>query len=579
MNDSFAIENSRTPFVLIDSIAPFFLPYCDGSRQNWSKAPLHRLIRSGQVDPKEAEIITQGFRHYCHRARALGCTAITLDDLSHITLFDFYPYLLSRTVYSCQKLFANLIDIANAEGLEVFITTDIMFWNNYIEKESRGNDRSVRQLFAEAISRLFDTFPAISGVVVRIGETDGVEVNCQFKSQMWIKTPEQCNRWLRELLPLFESADKTLIFRTWGLGAFSIGDLIWNEQTERQIIAGIDSSALILSRKYGQADFFRYLDINERITTSSIRQIVEFQARREYEGFGEFPAYVGWQYESIRTAIQNNPTVFGISVWAQTGGWSHFDRLTLLKNGSLWNELNLVATVSLFTTEQTADEILDQFVRKQFPRKEWDSARSIIQLFDTLINQLWYFKPYAEQNLWFRRLRVPPLLWIFWDTILVNPAIRMVIRSFVGNPEELREVDKLLKTELKMIAKLTKNITVEKESLEQAHETFRLIFAIRGYYLGKMRHEKIAKRIDRYRVRYPNGFRIESDFAPFRLRWITETILFGLLLRKHSRYRLFDRFVLIPLTGWMFPLIKKYNFKRMPDLANRQAVGMELFFR
>jgi len=573
------LDTTKTPLILIDGIAPFFVPYRDGSRHNWSKSPLHRLVQSGQVDPSASIQILEAFREYCRKAKRIGCTAITVDDLAHLTLFDFYPYLVSRTVFSYQKFFAEILEIAQEEQLQLFVTTDIMFWNSYIETVSKQKDRSVMALFSESISRLFDTFPQVSGVVVRIGETDGVEVKSLFKSRMWIRTPRQGNRWLREILPLFESAEKKLIFRTWGLGAFSVGDLIWNQATEQELFAGIESPSLIISRKYGTADYFRYLELNERIKTSPCQQIVEFQARREYEGFGEFPAYAGWQYEEIRDQLREIPTVCGISVWAQTGGWSHFDRLTLLDNSSFWNELNLIATVELFSSNVTADDILDRSISHKFPRKERDSIRSMVQIFDRLINELWYFKPFAEQNLWFRRLRVPPLLWIFWDTILVNPAIRMVVRSFVGNSEMVRERDSLLKAELKLLKQFAKNSPSCGKSILESCDTFDLIYTIRGFYLGKTRHEKILRRIERYRAKYPRGFKVEYDFAPIRLRWITEGILFSLLLRRKSRYRLFDRWVLIPLTSWLLPLIKKYHFKRLPELASRQAVGMELFFR
>lgn len=38
-------------------------------------------------------------------------------------------------------------------------------------------------------------------------------------------------------------------------------------------------------------------------------------------------------------------------------------------------------------------------------------------------------------------------------------------------------------------------------------------------------------------------------------------------------------FDLIPLTGWIFPLIKCWQHKRIPEIAKRQAAGIEIFFR
>ncbi len=93
--------------------------------------------------------------------------------------------------------------IAKSAGLKIFITTDILFWNEYISKESKGSDKKRLQLFHESIEPLFDLYHHVSGVVIRIGETDGVDVKTVFKSKMIIKSSQQCNQWLKMLLLLF----------------------------------------------------------------------------------------------------------------------------------------------------------------------------------------------------------------------------------------------------------------------------------------------------------------------------------------------------------------------------------------
>jgi hypothetical protein len=105
---------------------------------------------------------------------------------------------------------------------------------------------------------------------------------------------------------------------------------------------------------------------------------------------------------------------------------------------------------------------------------------------------------------------------------------------------------------------------------------------LRRFYLGKAgqkREEKVCTRLKKYHHKHPNGFLVECDFSPFRIRWITTGLFFGIIMRNQSRYRLLDRFLLIPLTGWMFPLVKRWQRHRIPDLAERQAVGLEVFFR
>jgi hypothetical protein len=575
-------RSQQTDLLLIDGSAPFFTPFINGERKNWSKAPLTELQKHGRIDEEYKTTILKALGTYCRKVREIGYTAITFDDLAHLTLFDFYPYLLSRTVHSYQEFFRQVFAIARDAGLAIYVITDIMFWNRFIESHTKRRDAALRELFAEAVERLFDLFPEVSGIVTRIGESDGVDVTSLFKSRMVIRSPRQCNRWLKEVLPVFESHGKTLLFRTWGLGAFRVGDIIWNEATEKVAFGDIDSPSFVVSRKYAAADFFRYLPLNERIIHSQHPHIVEFQARREYEGFGVFPAYVGRQYQAYRDQLADNDLLRGISVWCQTGGWSHFDRLTFLETSSPWNELNTVATLQLFTCDKNADEILREFCQQRFKQENQTILIELIQLYDKLIDQIWYFAPFARQSLWFRRLRVPPLLWIFWDTVLVNRALRLVFRTFMDNSKEVRINDKLLRSDIRQLHTLTKKLSKNPEQLILAADTFELLYALRRFYLGKAgqkREKKVCTRLKKYHHKHPNGFLVECDFSPFRIRWITTGLFFGIILRNQSRYRLLDRFLLIPLTGWMFPLVKRWQRHRIPDLAERQAVGLEVFFR
>ena len=567
---------------LIDGTAPFFTPFMDGRRKNWSKAPLTELQKHGRIDDACKGLILDALNTYCHKVRAIGYTAITFDDLAHLTLFDFYPYMLSRTVHSFQEFFRQVFAIARDAGLDIYVTTDIMFWNRFIDSHTKRRDARMRELFAEAVERLFDLFPEVAGVITRIGESDGVDVTSLFKSRMVIRSPRQCNRWLKEVLPVFESHGKTLIFRTWGLGAFRVGDIIWNETTENQAFGDIASPAFVVSRKYAAADFFRYLPLNERIRHSQHAHIVEFQARREYEGFGVFPAYVGRQYQAYRDQLAADELLRGISVWCQTGGWSHFEQLTFLEHSSAWNELNTVATLQLFTSDKSSTTILNEFCRQRFATQDQDTLTELVQLYDKLIDEIWYFAPFARQSLWFRRLRVPPLLWIFWDTVLINRALRLVFRSFMDNSREVRLNDKLLRSEIRHLHILTMKLSTPPENLLLGADTFELLYALRRFYLGKAgrkREKKVCARLKKYLHKHPRGFAVECDFSPFRIRWITTGLFFGIIMRTRARYRLLDRFLLIPLTGWMFPLIKRRQRHRIPDLAERQAVGLEVFFR
>ncbi|MFO7765236.1 MAG: hypothetical protein R6V33_02245 [Pelovirga sp.] len=581
-------EHSSRPsrdLLLIDGSAPFFTPFVNGQRKNWSKAPLDALIHNGKINDHHSDQICAALTTYCKKVRTLGFTAITFDDLAHLVILDSYSDYLKKTVHSCRILLRRCFAIATAAKLRVFINTDLMFWNRYLEEAAGarlGRDGRVRQIFAHSLDQLLTTFPEVSGVVTRIGEADGHDVASPFKSRMWITSARQCNRWLKESLPVCEKHNRLLIFRTWSLGAFPIGDISWNEATEKIAFAGIRSDALVVSRKFGAADFFRYLPLNERIPASGHAQIIELQARREYEGFGIFPAYVGRQYEEYREQLSTCSTLRGILVWCQSGGWSHFDRLTFLDNSSPWNELNTRAAIELFTTTRPAATILRQFCRERFSEQDAEIMIEIVEIFDRLVDRLWYFAPFARRQIWFRRLRVPPLLWIFWDTILVNQPLRLMFRTYLNSPAEIRNDDREERQLIRRLRLLIKQLSVEQEDLTLGVDTLRLLYSLRRFYLGKAGKKRIIKisaRIERYRNKYPQGFIIESDYSPFRIRWITAGVLFALLMRSNPDYRILDRTLLIRLTGLAFPLLQRFQQQRIPELADRQAGGLDLFFR
>ncbi len=576
---------SSRDLLLIDGSAPFFTPFINGLRKNWSKAHLDALITDGEISIHHSDQICAALTTYCEKVRSLGFTAITFDDLAHLVILDSYSDRLKKTVHSCRTLLYRCFTIATTANLRIFINTDLVFWNQYLEEKAgtrSGRDSRVRQLFAHSLEQLFTTFPEVSGVVTRIGEADGHDVDSPFKSRLWITSAQQCNRWLKELLSVCEKHSTWLIFRTWSLGAFQIGDISWNAATEKTAFAGIRSNAFIVSRKFGAADFFRYLPLNERILKSEHAQIIELQARREYEGFGTFPAYVGRQYEEYREQLSTCPTLRGILVWCQTGGWSHFDRLTFLENSSPWNELNTRAAIELFTTTRPAATILRQFCRESFPENDAEKMVEIVDIFDRLVDRLWYFAPFARRQIWFRRLRVPPLLWIFWDTILVNQLLRLMFRAYLESPAEIRHDDREERQLIRRLRLLIKQLSVERAELTLGVDTLRLLYSLRRFYLGKAGKKRIIKisaRIERYRNKHPQGFLIESDYSPFRLRWITAGALFALLMRSESDYRILDRTLLIRLTGLAFPLMRRLQHQRIPELAERQAGGLDLFFR
>lgn len=239
---------------------------------------------------------------------------------------------------------------------------------------------------------------------MRIGESDGVERRDSFHSELVVRSARQL-RLLEALLPDFENRDRLLIVRTWSVGVYPVGDLIWNRDTFGRASDGLESDALVLSMKYGESDFFRHLPLNRHFFRSSHKKLVELQARREYEGFGEVPAFTGWDVERYREELRDAENVVGFSVWCQTGGWTRFDRLTYLEDSSFWTELNVETTVDVWDGAGVP-EAVRRFCRR---RQREGSAEALLLLLaesDRVLDELLYVDEVATQKLFFRRLRL-----------------------------------------------------------------------------------------------------------------------------------------------------------------------------
>ena len=154
------------------------------------------------------------------------------------------------------------------------------------------------------IQRLFRGLSRGVGLGFADRESDGLDVKDEVRSRLHVRTAKEARALLLRLLPMFEKLGKTLILRTWTVGAHPIGDLIWHRDRVEQMTRGIESDALILSFKHGDSDFFRYLPLSEVLAKTKQAKIIEFQGRREYEGAGEYPSFIGWDCERFQQQLR-----------------------------------------------------------------------------------------------------------------------------------------------------------------------------------------------------------------------------------------------------------------------------------
>jgi hypothetical protein len=255
--------------------------------------------------------VTRDMERFLSIVAEIGFNAVTFDDVAHLMDSPYYDAPLRRLIAEYREAHRTFFAMAADRGLQVFVTTHIMFYHRALRRRLGSNHDRILSFLSDGFRGLFRDFPPISGIITRIGEFDDLDVEDRFTSRLAVRLPSQARRYVRTFLPVFEEAGKTLVFRTWRVGAYRVGDLVWNRETFREVFEGLESPHLVISIKHGETDFFRYLPLNKQFLRKSHRKIVEVQARRAYEGAGEYPAFVGEEYTVLRERLREVDNVDG----------------------------------------------------------------------------------------------------------------------------------------------------------------------------------------------------------------------------------------------------------------------------
>ncbi|MGE9266797.1 MAG: hypothetical protein ACQKBY_01770 [Verrucomicrobiales bacterium] len=571
-------DASGPELFLVDGIGPFFRA-AKAERINWSKIPFHDL-------PEEAafwEKLRGEFASLADQVRALGYNAVTLDDLAHLTPHPWHDEETNRRIGFFVEEFRLLFGILRERGLRIWLTSDVLTMSPAVE-ERVGPDGGARNaFFLDLVRRFFGEFPEVEGLILRIGEADGLDVRDPLRSYLHLKSPKEVNGFLRDLLPETEALGKKVVLRTWTVGAHRIGDLIWHRGRLGDTLRGIDSPNFILSMKPGESDFFRHLPLNRAFFGYEGPKILELQARREYEGAGEIPSYLGFSLEKTRDELAGVKNLVGVSVWAQTGGWHRFKRLTFLDENAFWAELNTRAAIDLFQKGLTPEQSL----AAQVGAEKSAAAVEFLHHADHVMTQLYYIPEFARLKLFFRRVRIPPLLHLYWDSLFIHSPIRKLLRHFVTDHEAaIREGVGAMRRFPRMI-ELAEELAWPVEDVECMRDTCGLIALAREYYFSDF-DEEIVERIEvakkAYKKAWPREkrarYRIKTDFAPPKLKRRTVAWASRLLLRDKRAYRpVMDHFFTLNVLSFLYRLFRNRSQDALPKFVRKSAMGIDSLFR
>ncbi len=484
---------------LIDAIAPFFKGITK-QRINWSKIPFAHLAIEEPARTIQFAQIAEDLVRFTSKAQEIGYNAVTLDDVAHLADHPSYEPEIRKKIACYQQEFKVLFQLISQQGLRIYLTMDLLSYTPQLKQNIGLDHKQIAQFVHELLQGVFKVFPEVDGIIMRVGESDGKDVRDDFRSELAIRTPQALNELLHQLLPLFETTDKQLILRNWTVGAYRLGDLIWRDTTLSTILAGIDSPQFILSLKYGDSDFFRYLELNPHFFTTTVKKIIELQTKREYEGCGEYPSFIGADYERYAQELQEAENLVGISVWCQTGGWVSFRRLCFLEQAAIWTELNTFVTLHIFRYHQSAEAAVRRYCQRA-QLKEADKVWTLLQLSEQAVKTLLYIPEYASQQLYFRRVRIPPLLAVYWNAIFINHSMRKIMRHFVRDTSGcIAQGYEALQT-ITSMRHLARQCDLPEEDLDYMYDTFAILTLAREYYFLPY-SPKIRQKIKKAKKRY-----------------------------------------------------------------------------
>lgn len=578
-----SVAQNMPRLFLIDAIGPFFRGYIK-SRINWSKIPFTHLATSGPERETQWQQIRHDLRHFAAEVSAIGYNAVTLDDLAHLAPHPLHEPETAARIAAFREEFSRIFPIFEEFGLKIYLTSDIIPLTPAIDAALGHDRKALENYYLQLVDELLADFPQLAGLILRIGESDGVDVTDPIRTRLHLTSPSETNRFLQRLLPVFEKRGRDCILRTWTVGAHRIGDLIWHRRTLAETLKGLDSPRFILSMKHGESDFFRYLPLNRAFFRTPLPKIIEFQARREYEGAGEYPSFIGWDCEQFARELDSAENVVGMSVWCQTGGWHRFRRLAFLENAGddTWIRLNTFVALKIFRDRQPVEEAIRDLYGT-------DRAVHVIELLrcsEIVLRELLYIEDFARQKLFFRRVRIPPLLHLYWDCLFINHAVRKILRHFVRDPERTLRAGEAAYALFPKMIELARTAGLPVRDIQHLRDLCHLIRLARRYYFLPY-DDEIARRIRAAKAAYKKAwprpeherYRIKTSFEPFRLKRSTLAWLSGLLLRRQRGYRILDRVFTLNLLGFAFRLFRPRRKEDMPKFLRKSAMGVETLFR
>lgn len=476
------------------------------------------------IDEAEFTQAAEQFKQYVDLIASYGLNAITIPFLLEFMNFDLvedgfavYPRddLFRQRHNALRVRFKELFAYANSKGVDILLYSDMVILTpplkSYLQQKLGSLDptKSVFwDVYKSGLQEIFKEFPEIKGIYIRIGEA-GTIYNTEgwdYASELLVKTKEAVQTMLEAFLEVAEQFNKLVIFRTWSVGVGKIGDMHTNPDTYKMILENIDSNHLVVSTKYCNGDFYSYTPLNQTLYSGRHRRVIEFQARREFEGFNAFPLYMAPLHRlALETFMKENKHIVGVWLWTQYGGPLRAGPLSLYP----FHGFNLITDLNVYATAQLAKDpsadinaLTEAWIVANFgshPQVVTELKEIFFASFETMKKGL-YVSEFASKEVKALGLLPPPMLWIFeWDIVSAGNSVlsnlyyiskEKIDQMIAEGREAIREAKNMKRRLTAIQADITHNhqhFAVLMDSVDYQIDLFEVLASYRAFILNYYR--------------------------------------------------------------------------------------------
>lgn len=404
------------------------------------------------VDHPVLESIGRQFREYVDRMATYGYNGVVMGGfLNYVNFdgvgdgFDVYPadspYRARHA--AMRDAVSEMLQYAEQIGFGVIFSTDMLALSGPLEAYLQGISGTIDPgspelwaVYEAGVRELFEVMPEVDGLMIRIGEAGSVYnvEGWDYWSTLAVRTPEHAHLMVEAFTRAAEDFDKSIILRNWTVGVGRIGDMHTNVHTFDAVLGGLRSPSLVVSTKLVAGDFYSYLPLNPTLSVGEQPRMIEFQARREFEGFASFPNYLASMHQhAIQELRAVNPRIDGIWVWTQGGGPVRQSPMSLYPFHGFWHLIDAdVYAAGHLAWNPDADVagLTRAWVRRTIggDNRTVDSIAEMLNDSREPVLRGMYIGPFARRQVTALGLEPPPMMWIFeWDILTSSSSVLSAI--------------------------------------------------------------------------------------------------------------------------------------------------------